>query len=265
MHAETFKEIQEDIRNQDSVGSIANEASCWSTKIARRRRREKGRGQWAFPFGVVDGYSGGSDRIDFYFDSDRPNLSRKVELSDASAERPEYHSYDINTNKELKAPSDCNSTPQLLAWINEQGRSHLYFDGDSLSLVTCRGAKMATLDVDNWIESDRISTDDLRDSIRTQALTHFCVSGYRNHGDDFRKDRSKPVVPVIAVETKGGAITVLRPTRLRHRRPDQLEIEIRRRPDNWRRQWYSTFITGDSNETIGQRHLERHRAISGPR
>jgi hypothetical protein len=190
-------------------------------------------------------------------------LHTTVQLSGASTEKPEYHSYDIASRRELKAPEDCNSTSQLLAWINEQDRGDLYFDEDSMFLVPCRGAMMCALDVDNWIASDRISTTDLRQRIRAQSLPHFCVSGYKNLGDDSRKEKLKPVIPLIALETKEGAITVLRPTRLRHRRPGELEFKSRHRPDNWRRQWFATFITGDTNETIGQRHMETVRLNRG--
>jgi hypothetical protein len=258
MPDEIFQEMQNDVHNQDDVAGVANAASCWSTEIARARRRlhRKTRGQWAFPFGVVSGYSGGSDRVDFSFESDKPFLHSTVRLSDAPTEDDQYCSYDIAGRRGLKAPADCNSTSQRLAWINEQDRGHLYFDEDSQSLVPCRGAMMATLDVHDWIASDRISTSDLRQRIRAQALPRFCISGYRNLGDDSRDDKLKPVIPIIAIETKEGAIAVLRPMRLKRRRPGELEFRCRHRPDNWRRQWFSTFITGDTNETIGQRHMQ---------
>jgi len=258
MPDEIFQAMQDNIRKQDDVGGVANQASCWSTEIAQARMRlhRKAREQWTFPFGIVRGYSGGSDRVDFHFESDKPRLHATVRLADAPTEVDQYCSYDIASRKGLKAPEDCNSISQRLAWINEQDQGDLYFDEESQSLVPCRGATMCTLDVDNWIASDRISTSYLRQRIRAQVLPRFCISGYRNLGDDSRDNKLKPVIPIIAIETKEGAIAVLRPMRLRHRRPGKLEFHCRHRPDNWRRQWFSTFITGDTNETIGQRHMK---------
>ena len=257
----TFKKLQEEIRNEDNVGGIASKASCWSTYIAGYEYglNRNNVGEWKLPFATVTSYGGGSDDVHFSFKSDKPYLYDNFRLyyyDGVSAKKFENHTYNIASMRALRAPDDCKTTEQLLAWIDKQNQGDIYYDKKSESIVCCRDAKMAVLDVNNWIESDRISTEDLRNQIRNNSITSFCIANYWTLSDvDFGLRDPKPVVPIIAVETKEGAVALLRPKDLKHRSPDSTYLEVRFRPENWRQQWFSTFITGDTNETIGQRHI----------
>jgi len=239
MSEEGFKEFKEELRGENTLGGIANTASCWSTKIVKEKKTKH---RWPFPFGVVTGYSGGSDRVDFRFESEKPGLSRSVGLEDVAERQYDYHAYDIASRKKLKAPDDCTTDEKLEEWLSRQDAGDFYYDQESESIVSCRGAKMAVLDVNNWIESDRIPNEKLRDIIRKKPISRFSVSGFKSLDDNMSSNKDKPVVPIIAVESKSGHVALIRPQDMH---PKRLDLKIRHRFEGWNDQWFSSFVTGD--------------------
>ncbi|MHC4744983.1 MAG: Clp protease N-terminal domain-containing protein, partial [Planctomycetota bacterium] len=248
-----FSELQEDIRNEDNMGGITNAVSCWSTEVAMEDYKQHRRTGWAFPFGVVTGVSGGSDRVDFRFESEKPYLLRDVWLSDVAKARGRDDAYDISSRKWLKAPDACTTQAKLKEWLAEQDAGDFYYDEESESIVGCRGARMAVLDVNNWIESDLIGTEELRGAVRARSISRFSVSPFKSLDNDSLRDREKPVVPIIAIESGSGDIALLRPMSLRMTRPKVLRLGIRHRFEGWDDQWFGTFITGESGYPVKRR------------
>ncbi|GAJ05834.1 unnamed protein product, partial [marine sediment metagenome] len=117
MSEESFKEFKEEIRGENTLGGIANTASCWSTTIVKEK---KDKHRWPFPFGVVTGYSGGSDRVDFDFESEKPGVLRNIWLSDVAEPKGHDNAYDIASRKSQKAPDDCTTDKKLEEWLSRQ-------------------------------------------------------------------------------------------------------------------------------------------------
>ena len=252
MPADVFEKYKADINKESSLKMKIGVASCWSMEIAISYFHKNPK-EYPYPFGTISGFSGGSDRVDFRFKSDKPNLYENILLRGISGKEP--CGYDIATRQEINAPNDFKTADQMQAWLNIQNKGDIYFDSQSQSIISGRDAKMTILDVDNWIEADGILTESLRQMIHANPVKQFCITGYENlYNDDLRRDKPK-VVPLIAIETKEGLVAVIRPERLNEKNTKTLNVSIRTRPENWRQQWFSTFITGDTNETIGQRHM----------
>ncbi len=260
MWEETFEELQQKILKANKVSSIASAVSCWSTEIAqdrlKRNSNRKEKRKWEFPFGEIGGYSGGSDRVTFNFKSDKPRLTNQMWIADFAKPKSD-DVYDLVSRGHLKVPDELTTTEGLEQWLSEQNKGDFYYDQKSLSLVSCRGARMGVLDVFSWIKSDKISTKKLREIIDANPITSFVVSGHRALNDSGPSSRSKfapwtPVAPLLAIESKDGEVAVISLKDLENGFPNSLNVIVRHRFDGWDDQWFGSFLTGKLKKNTDQ-------------
>jgi len=236
-----FADLQAEVRKSGNLAEVACTVSCWSTNIFQERDRanRKQNKAWEYPFGTVTGYSGGSDRLDFAFESEKPHLLQSVLLYKGTRRNIRRHVYDISAGREFALDDDCITGAEIEAWTSRQARGHIYYDAQSNELVACRGAKMAVLDTDNWIDADRITTEHLHETVRTAPITRFSLTGLSRLSDP---ETTKQTAPVLAAQTEAGEIVLIRaydPTS----KPG-LSMQVRKRFEGSQTLWSETFITG---------------------
>lgn len=246
MPEEAFKKYQGDIKKAKGLASVANQASTWSTEVAMYLYKTQNRDKLIFPFGNVKGISGGSDRVSFSFRNDYSRFAYDLWLGDITGSKGGQVSYDIATRQGLVAPQDCTTHEELEQWLIQQSKGDFYFNRNTQSVIACRGAKMAPLDVNNWIDANRISTEKLREIINANPVSKFSMSGFKNLRDNtlVRGEKELPTIPIIAVESASGEITLIQPPHVDRDPIETLRLIIRHRYKGWDKLWISAQITG---------------------
>jgi len=251
MEEKMFDDFKKKLLAEKEMNHFACTAETWSTQIGMKlynKNYNRRNGKWKFPFAVVNGFTGRGDNFDYDFVSEKPYLSTSVQLYGIN--RPgKVHAYDITTRwRKIKIPESVETSKQLVEWLTEQDKGDFYYDLDNESILCCRGARMAVLDVHNFIESDKVPTEKLVETIKANPITEFSVSGYKVLGDFGSSIENYSVVPMLAVESKTGEIVVLRFRNMDHLSTYPLSMTVRCRFDGWDKLWFDSFITGELKE-----------------
>jgi hypothetical protein len=118
---------------------------------------------------------------------------------------------DVRTGSRVRIPESVKmGEASLKKWLGEQGKGDLgYDDANGGGLFAVRGAKMAVLDVSDWIEADRVSDAKLHTLIKQQGKTVLPLKAYaqayRDNPDLYGRGQL-----FVAVETREGRLAVVR-------------------------------------------------------
>jgi Zn-dependent protease with chaperone function len=124
----------------------------------------------------------------------------------------DYSAIDATTGIPISAPSDQLEPAKFLMWVEAQdkGDFRLSREADN-GLVAVRRAKLALLNVTNWIEADAIPNDELRAIIEKQNTKRIGLSSYYeahlNGHSTFPP--TEFIGPYIGVMTKEGRLAVV--------------------------------------------------------
>lgn len=251
------KELFEDLKKESLTRSGVDYFANWSWIIAEdhymKRRRQKRK--WEFPFGVVTFTTPVTGRPSFSFETKKTKLWTSVWLCDParSDDLQQFcHTFDIAQRGIIYAPKKIKTCVQLAKWMVKENKGDFYFNEETQSVVSSRGAKMAVLDVHTYMESDRIPTEKLIEAINAKPVTSFSITGYKSLGATYySKMKSLPFVPMLAIQSKSGDVAVL--SLLDIYKSDEplkkLGFRIQYRFDGWDKLWFDSFITGELKET----------------
>jgi hypothetical protein len=155
--------------------------------------------------------------------------------------------YDAAFKRLVDIPDNYTTTAELQQWLREQHEGDIIYEFEDKSIVAGPGVKIAVLDVNNWIDADQISTEQLRNIIHEKSISRFSVSEFKTLEDRFFVNKNKPVVPIIAIKTRTDNIVLIRPDRISDR---HLSVKIRHRSEDWRDLWFASFITGQLKKPV---------------
>lgn len=251
MDEEAFEKFKRKVMAQKMLHNRISVASCWSTENGIDRfKKDKEKGiKWEFTFGVIEACGGGNDYPSYHFERKGANLFERFQLLFINAPKDRYrcYAYDISSAEKLRLPSGVNSGDEFIEWMSKEKKGDFYYDVHRGSFVCCRESRMAVLDVNNFIESDKISTKRLIEKINAEPITEFGLSGYESLDEI---SDGKPRVPMLAIESKTGEVAVVRIRGTLKSLPRELDLIIQHRSDGWEKLWFGSFITGRLKETV---------------
>ncbi len=119
---------------------------------------------------------------------------------------------DAVTGYRETAPPDDREPGKFARWLDQHGKGDFgYDDAKGGGLFAVRGAKLALLDVSNWVEADAIGNEALRGEIEKQDKQVVSLKTfYEAHRDMHKRHPSTPYIgPYIGVLTKEGRLAVV--------------------------------------------------------
>jgi hypothetical protein len=139
----------------------------------------------------------------------------------------EFTMVDATTGDQVSAPSDRREPSVFAVWVEQQSGSHFGLSREGgLSLVAVREARLALLNVRNWIESDAIKDQALRTLITDQSKSRVELTPYRKAS---RSSHGEVLGPYIGIMTKEGRLAVVHVEDLSA--PDEVAYRVRPRRD----------------------------------
>jgi hypothetical protein len=142
--------------------------------------------------------------ISLGFESNRPFVGSGVRSLHSIEES--YSVVDASTGYPDSAPPNRRDAEGFAAWLQAQGKGDLGLSLAPYSLVALRGAKLALLDVENWIEADAIRNDALRAIILKQDKKRIELEKYYQANRD---SNDHYVVPYAGILTTEGRLAVV--------------------------------------------------------
>ncbi|MHC4214862.1 MAG: M56 family metallopeptidase, partial [Planctomycetota bacterium] len=155
------------------------------------------------------GYGQGGGKFRLRFASNRAFVGNNLSFGDVKTDRSVL---DASTGRIINVPESASGDLQLERWLDKEGKGDFIYDNsDGGAIVACRDAKLAVLEVSNWIEADAISGEMLSNYIRGNVVHSVSLKKYREISrNDY--DFIYHGQPFIAVETKQGGLAVARVT-----------------------------------------------------
>ncbi len=156
---------------------------------------------------VSFGHSGSVVRLRFKSNAPFPGDTRGLDdIEKASSV------IDAVTGYPETAPPDDREPGKFARWLDQHGKGDFgYDDAKGGGLFAVRGAKLALLDVSNWVEADAIGNEALRGEIEKQDKQVVSLKTfYETHRDMHKRHPSTPYIgPYIGVLTKEGRLAVV--------------------------------------------------------
>lgn len=124
----------------------------------------------------------------------------------------DYSVVDATTGLPVSVPFDQREPAKFAMWIEAQDKGDFGLSREAGNdLIAVRGAKLALLNVTNWIEADAIRNDELRAVIEQQHKRRIGLSSYyeahRNEHSTYPP--TEFIRPYIGVMTKEGRLAVV--------------------------------------------------------
>ncbi|MHC4648191.1 MAG: hypothetical protein ACYTBJ_22245 [Planctomycetota bacterium] len=103
---------------------------------------------------------------------------------------------------------DTNRLEMINKLVAKQGRGDIAYDEAAAAVFAVRGAKMARLDVADWLEADAVSNERLREFIRDSSFSRISVVNLPRMNGPRPMDRARGRI-FIAVQTHEGRLAVI--------------------------------------------------------
>lgn len=122
--------------------------------------------------------------------------------------------YDTVKGVPVHVRTRFRSPEQFTPWLEQHGKGDLGFDADGGALIALRGAKLALLNINNWVEADAIDDTTLRAQINRQNKQAIALAPYHKELSDEEaklshlQDRIN-IGPYVGVLTKEGHLSVI--------------------------------------------------------
>jgi hypothetical protein len=156
---------------------------------------------------------------------------------------------------EFKA-DDEKQEEHFTQWAEQQNKGDLaYLDADA-RVITLRGAKLAELKVADWFEADRLSNDELRESINNNGRTEISVKRLPPVNGPFTIERINSRI-FIVVETAEKRLVVIV---LKNREFGQLYMRCRARDADSTDHTTDVQVEGEEDKVAVHASLDAARA-----
>jgi len=104
--------------------------------------------------------------------------------------------------------TDANRLEMINKLVAKQGKGDIAYDDAAATVFTVRSAKMAKLDVADWLEADGVSNERLTEFIRDSSFSSISVANLPRMNGPRPMDRSRGRI-FIVVQTHEGRLAVI--------------------------------------------------------
>ena len=173
----------------------------------------------------IGGSGAANGHVTLHFMSNRPFLGDSRALHRMEEQ---FCVVDAMNGHPVVAPSDHRDPAKFAAWLETQSAGDFGLSrtaGDSL--VAVRGAKLALLNVENWIQADAIHDEALREIIERQNQEQIELTSYHKSWQGAMSGFTGPYVGIL---TKEGRLAVVHVEDFTG--PEEIMNRVRARPSN---------------------------------